>query len=165
MKAAIRRGTALLVLIGLVTASPAYACLASGPDGFTSGAIWKSAPTETPKGTVVLKIDAIKSIPETWSGFVAKVRSGPRGMVGKSYRFNLELANSCASVGRRQGFIVVRRSPVSVGFGTDGKPQAFLSAISYNESWINWIVRLFSIDAWQFPGDQVQVDEVGRQVH
>jgi hypothetical protein len=156
---AICRGTVYFFLTASVTGSPAYACMASGPDGFTSGAIWKASPDDMPKHAMVLNIGAIKSIPQTWSGFVAKVRSGPRGMVGKTYRFSLEIANSCASVGRRQGFIVVRRSPVPLGFGADGKPQAFLSAISYNESWMNWIRRLFSDDAWQFPGKRVLRDD------
>jgi hypothetical protein len=158
VKNATRCGAILFFLAVPVTASPAYACMAPGPDGFTSGVIWKTAPDDVPKRAMVLEINSIKSIPQTWAGFVAKVQSGPRGMVGKTYRFSLEIANSCASLGRGKGYIVVRRTPVPLGFGVDGKPQAFLSAISYSESWLNWIVRLFSDDPWQFPGEQVLRD-------
>jgi hypothetical protein len=149
-------GGIALLLASFATTTPAYACMSSGPDGFTSGVIWKTAPGDLPESTMVLKIDTIRSIPQTWAGFTAKVRDGPRGMAGKVYRFGPEIANSCAAVGRRNGFIVVRRLPVWEGFGSDGKRQARLSAISYNESWLNWLMRLFSNDPWQFPGDYVR---------
>lgn len=135
---------------------PAYACMASGPDGFTSGLIWKVMPDDRPKRTMVLKIDTIRGMPQTWSGFTAIVRDGPKEMVGKVYRITSEIANSCAALGRKSGFIVVRQHPVWKGFGSDGKSQAYLSAISYNESWLNWLMRWIYDDPWQIPGEYVR---------
>lgn len=156
MRFAKARAATLFLLASCFGQTAAHACMASGPDGFTSGLIWKAKPDDLPEQTMLLQIDARKKIPQTWSGFTAEVREGPPGMIGKVYRFSSEIANSCAALGRRTGFIVVRRLPVREGFGSDGKSQAYLSAISYNESWLNWLMRLFSDDPWQFPGNYVR---------
>ncbi len=121
---------------------------------FASGVIWKTAPDDRPDQTIVLKIESIRSVLR-WSGFIAKVRDGPRAMVGNSYRFTPESSTSCGSIGRSKGYIVVRRTPVLRDFGDESKVQAYLSAISFEESWFNWFVSLFSDDFWQFPGKQV----------
>ena len=155
--------SALMVTLACGAAtSPAYACMSSGPDGFSSGLVWKTVPNDLPGQVLVLQFEYVRSVPRMWAGFVAKVRSGPPQMVGRDYRFRPEIANSCVSLGRRRGFIVVRRTPVANSSDTHGSSLGYLSAISYKESWLNWLLRSFSDDSWQFAGGSNRLEVSAR---
>lgn len=147
------KGAICALALGATTV-PASACISSGPGGFGSGMIWKSQPENRPSGTVVLNVEYVRSIPQSW-GFIAYVRNGPPAMVGRSYRFAGEVMTSCAGRGREMGFIVVRRYAVSRQSFDGRSRQFYLSAISYQESWLNWFIRFFSNDSWHYPGESV----------
>ena len=100
---------------------------------------------------MLLRIKFKSVIPESW-GFRAKVVDGPTWMQGKIYRFIPEQVNSCVGFGATQGFIVVRKKPVSWPVGVNGRPKVFLPALDYEPSWLNEILRFFGGNPWQYPG-------------
>lgn len=161
MKIAKAGRTAAFCLLAIcATASPVSACMSSGPDGFTSGLIWKTKPHSLPNQTIALEVEKVRPIARSW-GFVATVRGGPSDMIDRSYRFAGEIMNSCVGLGRNEGFIVVRRNPVLREFMGDQKSQFYLSAIGYQPSWLDWFVRIFSDDNWHYAGEYLDPAVLG----
>ena len=72
-------------------------------------------------------------------------------MIGKRYRFIAANLNSCVGMGNHEGYIVVRARSDQGDLGP--KMGKFLIARDYEESFLNFILRIFGSDSWQFPGE------------
>ena len=142
----------VLALCVLVSPLPALACLAGGPEGYVSGLIWKSRAQEVPADATVLGVIFVGGIEGSW-GFRARVTSGPNNMEGKIFRFMPENLNSCVGLGQRSGYIVVRNKPMRDPNPNGAGSLAYLAALDYEPAWYNWIISLFSGDAWNAPGE------------
>ena len=127
--------------------------MSSGPDGFTHGLIWEERQDDVPQDALLLRIEFKSTIASSW-GFRAEVVDGPMWMQGRVFRFMPERVNSCVGLGAKQGFVVVRKEPVSWPVGVNGKPTAFLSVLDYQPSWLNEILRFFGGKSWQYPGER-----------
>lgn len=143
----------LVYLFAISANAPALACMSSGPEGFTHGLIWESKQSSIPIDALHLNVVYEGPIKDSW-GFTARVISGPTQMQGRVYRFVAESGNSCTGLGASTGYIVVRTSPVNWPVGLNGEEKLFLSAIEYEPSWLNELLRFFGGSSWRYPGDQ-----------
>ena len=135
----------------------AHACVASGPDGYTTGNVWKNKPSNVPTGASIMQVRDLRSIVGSW-GFSAMVSEGPASMKGKRHRFISYASTSCNSSGAIAGYVVVSREVKLVGPTIDDE-QGFLIAYDYSESWWNWITRLLGMSAWRYAGDPEIMDK------
>ena len=135
----------------LVAASPAQACMSSGPGGYSSGLVWDNKPGTIPDGAFALKVGEFRLPPE--SGImIAEVREGPRTMIGKRYRFVPMNLDSCVGFGSREGYIVVWNKPINVP--ESGSTHTAFEIIDYRPSIVNEFVRnLFGGSQWRYPGN------------
>jgi hypothetical protein len=113
--------------------------------------VWDSKPSELPKGTFVVRIEALEPIRDT-EAFTAKVTEGPEGMVGRRYRFIPMNLNSCVGYGAMAGYAVV--SPDKGWITMDGKTYAVLKLVDYEPSVLNEVIRVvIGGSQWRYPGE------------
>tara|TARA_B100000749_G_scaffold14314_1_gene11318 strand:- start:815 stop:1216 length:402 start_codon:yes stop_codon:yes gene_type:complete len=132
--------------------------MSSGPDGYASGMVWENAPRNRPPDSLLLKIAGIAPVEGSW-GFSAKVDEGPASMIGNRHRFISQTAIDCDGVGSDEGYIVVSRTPIRRPVDDGDRSAAFLEAHSYEESWWNWIGRMFGGSSWAYPGKRIERPE------
>lgn len=118
----------VVALVAAQLASPASACMASGPEGYVSGIVWESRHETVPDDAVVLEIAVVESHENVRFALVVEVVDGPEKFAGARINMVPEAWNSCIGLGRINGFVVVRREPVRFEQISD---DVFYQAVDY----------------------------------
>ena len=131
-------------------AAPANACMSTGPDGYSTGLVWETKPTNVPADSILLEVTDPRPIADAWA-FTARVIAGPDAMQGKRYRFVPMNNTSCVGWGAEEGFMVIRRKPSTMEVA--GSEVGVWEVIDYAPTIFNEIMRrIFGGPPWRYPG-------------
>lgn len=147
----------LLFILAASSPIAAHACMGPGPDGYVSGLIWRTSPSEIPKDAFILKIKFVRGT-EEWGGFWAKVTEGPKFLINRHYRFIPEFRTSCVALGNLEGYIVARRKMINIQ-NKYGKMINYFAAVDYKPSPRDEIARLLTSENWHHPGQPNKRDK------
>ena len=147
----VRAALLVVAIASALLSAQAHACLAAGPDGYSTGNVWENKPKDAPIGSTILQLTDLKGTGEIY-GFKGMVLEGPEVMKGKRYRFISDASTSCNAWGASEGFVVISGKLEQIGPTIDDE-QGFLIAYDYSESWWNWITRLLGMSPWRYAGD------------
>lgn len=130
------------MVVGLLTAWPAQACLA---DPVPKAIVFANLPDERPQGSFVVKVELVRHEPASYFSMV-RVVEGPSKMVGRKYRISPNDLGSCTTFGRDKGYAVLD------GEVHYSEGQGYLLAITYNRSWTDHLLGFFIVEPYRWAG-------------
>ncbi|WP_372520199.1 hypothetical protein [Alteriqipengyuania sp.] len=117
--------------------------------------VWEHKPSSRPENSILLKIGDVVPIPTSY-GFSARIIEGPKAMLGNRHRFASPSIYDCTGIGADAGYVVISSTPIRDRASDQNDARLFLATYSYDESWRNWIGRLFGWSSWAYPGRRIE---------
>lgn len=126
------RPAIMLATAFVAVPSPALACM---ENSVPYAIIFGTSPAELP-GTFRVGLTVLRRIPESYETRV-RVNEGPAELVGLEMTLVPENFGSCATLGRDEGYAVVRKV-------VENREER-LEGLSYERSWFDWFISLFGV--------------------
>ncbi|MEO9468081.1 hypothetical protein [Parasphingorhabdus sp.] len=131
-------------LVIILASTPAWACMA---EPVPQAMMYKTKPSDSSPGTMVIKAKIIEKLPKSWTVRV-RVLEGPSELEQTAILVSPAFFSSCTTFGRDIGYLAIKLDAESQ------EPSKFVADV-FERSWLDWVVDLFGGDPYYFSSDKV----------